>query len=159
MEINNIYCKNKCCLIQFKQAQKTKKKYYNIQKNKAGIIFFDKKTQKILLIQSNSNLWGPPKGTAKKNETPEKCAIREVYEETGLIINPEEFTDIITINNRITYFFVEKNVCNVNIQTQNIDNDATGITWINLDCLKQMINDENIKVTKHTTIILKNMFS
>jgi 8-oxo-dGTP pyrophosphatase MutT (NUDIX family) len=53
---------------------------------KAGSFVYTSKKQKILLVQSRGQMWGPPKGSIQPNEEPLECAIREVKEETGLDI-------------------------------------------------------------------------
>jgi 8-oxo-dGTP pyrophosphatase MutT (NUDIX family) len=43
---------------------------------------------KVLLILNNSlELWLPPGGKMDPGETPNQCAVRELREETGLIVN------------------------------------------------------------------------
>ncbi len=54
-----------------------------------------KKDNKILLQKKSKGLFGggkynAPGGKLKDNESPEKCAIREVFEETGLRVNKLE---------------------------------------------------------------------
>ena len=70
-------CSKKCCQIKIypydikpELMKKTKKK-----KRKAGVFVYDPKTDKVLLVQSRGNLWGPPKGTIKYGETERECGI------------------------------------------------------------------------------------
>ena len=73
---------------------------------KAGILFFDPQTHKILLVQSKGNFWGIPKGTSESNETVTECAIREVWEETGLQVDPKQLInrfDVYNQANRIIF--------------------------------------------------------
>jgi 8-oxo-dGTP pyrophosphatase MutT (NUDIX family) len=95
-------CENKCCVIKLKPYTRHKK-YYNLnyKKHKAGVFIYDPKTNKILLVQSNGNLWGPPKGTLKSGETYQECAIREVQEETGLIVNEINFSRRLSLGDLI----------------------------------------------------------
>jgi len=58
---------------------------------KAGSFVVDPETHKILLVQSRGKMWGPPKGTIQDNESVEDCAIREVFEETGILLKLENF--------------------------------------------------------------------
>ena len=40
----------------------------------------------LLVFHKKLQLWLPPGGHINKEETPDDCAIREVWEETGLVI-------------------------------------------------------------------------
>lgn len=49
--------------------------------------------KKVLLLQnahgkSESGVWGVPAGKLEENETPENAAKRELFEETGISLNP-----------------------------------------------------------------------
>ena len=151
-------CPNGCCdiIIKKKINQENKYYYYNNHRKKAGAFIYDPDTNKILLIQSNENLWGPPKGTLNFNETIKECAIREVYEETGLKIIPENFTKAISIQNKATYFYMEKPVCCVEIPKNITTNDATGIAWIDIKCLQQCIDNNIITLSKHCKIVINH---
>jgi ADP-ribose pyrophosphatase YjhB (NUDIX family) len=150
---NYSWCSNKCCCIKkctkLFITQKFKK-----NKNKSGVFLYDPIKKKLLLVQSRGNLWGPPKGTVSRNETYKKCAIREVNEETGLNIPIEELNNDIFIKHNVVYFYKELSECDVKLSLHT-NNDVTGITWININCLKNMINNNSIKLTKHCKIILK----
>jgi ADP-ribose pyrophosphatase YjhB (NUDIX family) len=150
-------CPNECCSIYVKLHIPNKKLYKHGNRRKAGVFIEDKTNNKVLLIQSNGNLWGPPKGTAKYGETDRKCAIREVFEETGLTVSDEEFTRAINIQNRALYFYINKEVCPVILPiNEDNDNDATGITWINPDCLENCVVNGNIKLSQHCRIVFNN---
>jgi 8-oxo-dGTP pyrophosphatase MutT (NUDIX family) len=43
---------------------------------------------------TNNNFWDIPKGGLDINETPINAAIRELQEETGFIVKPEDLTDL-----------------------------------------------------------------
>jgi len=128
---------------------------YKRNKRKAGVFIYDSKKNKVLLIQSNGNLWGPPKGTINYGETDRQCAIREVREETGLEITDQHFTRAINIQNKAIYFYLNKDKCPVQIPDDIRDNDATGITWINPDCLEHCIANGNINLSQHCRIVLE----
>lgn len=44
-------------------------------------------TGKYLLVKGFTGKWSFPKGHREKNETPQECAKREIYEETGIVID------------------------------------------------------------------------
>jgi ADP-ribose pyrophosphatase YjhB (NUDIX family) len=58
----------------------------------AGLVIIS--DNKILLIhpngEYNKKTWGIPKGTVEKGDGIMETAIRETYEETGVIVNPED---------------------------------------------------------------------
>jgi len=149
-------CDKKCCTVYIK-IPKEKKTYTHTFRRKAGIFIYDPNTNKVLLVQSNGNLWGPPKGTRKYNENTKNCAKREVMEETGLQIPVCKFSRILYINNHATYFYVEQPECSISLQENpdELDNDATGIGWINVNCLEEYIKNGNITLTKHCRILFE----
>ncbi|CBY33635.1 unnamed protein product [Oikopleura dioica] len=55
-----------------------------------GAIIMDKKMTHCILVQGNSERasWGFPKGKVNIDESPEKCAAREVLEEVGYDVSP-----------------------------------------------------------------------
>ncbi|KAG5370317.1 mRNA-decapping enzyme subunit 2 [Yarrowia sp. C11] len=64
-----------------------------------GAIIMTPKMNKILLVQAyDGNSWGFPRGKISKDESKEKCAVREVYEEIGFDISPylkpDKYVDI-----------------------------------------------------------------
>ena len=66
---------------------------------------YDPKSTKILLVQSNGNMWGIPKGTIKDNETSICCALREVHEETGLVLDIKDISNSTILYNNCKYFY------------------------------------------------------
>tara|TARA_B100000902_G_scaffold298977_1_gene286395 strand:+ start:2136 stop:2678 length:543 start_codon:yes stop_codon:yes gene_type:complete len=158
-------CANKCCKILI-NSEISDDKYYNnkVRKFKAGVFIYDPKKHKILLVQSNGNLWGPPKGTLKYAETYRECAIREVREESGININGNLFSKLLhIIDNNIIYFYMEYPTCEVTIHNHLEDindiNDSTGLMWIRPDCLEQLIYSGQVKITKHTYLLVYKFLS
>jgi len=147
-------CEKGCCSIQVYEYSPTIPDRSRPRNNKkAGVFIYDPKENRVLLVQSRGQFWGPPKGTLEHGENDTQCAIREVMEETGLTIFPNKFTRATKIKNRAVYFYLEMDSCPVSIPSNIDDNDANGITWIKIDCLKDCIRNGYIILTQHSKIV------
>ena len=126
-----------------------------------GVFLYDPSSKKILLVQSRGNLWGPPKGSIEDGENIKQCASRETLEETGIFIDISELNRYTKINSNSIYFYYEMNEMEVHIQQSNFveKNDATGIGWFNIDCLEQLILNEDIKLTQYCKIVIKKFLN
>lgn len=151
-------CKQGCCIIQISEDSKPyNKPFRRGYCPKAGVFIYDPAQNRVLLVQSRGHLWGPPKGTLEldKNETTSDCAVREVKEETGLDVKPEDFTQAVNVKNRAIYYYLERNTEPVKIQTHIEDNDVNGITWIKIQCLEDCISSGNIILNQHCKIVFR----
>lgn len=74
----------------------------------AGAVIFRKEGKNIfyLLLDYGNNYWGFPKGIARKNESLEKAAQREIFEETGLDVKDIKF--ILGFKETVKYVFKRK---------------------------------------------------
>jgi len=55
------------------------------------VFYIDRNNIKnFLLLKSNDNFWGFPKGHAEHGEDPKSAAVRELKEETGIDVNHED---------------------------------------------------------------------
>lgn len=154
-------CDNKCCPIEFASNLLIPPRHGGYYK--AGVFIYDPEEQKVLLVQSRGQLWGPPKGTLEiaKGETNCECAIREVKEETGLDITPDDFLKATRIKNRAIYYYAELKYRSVHPQCskENNENDANGITWIKLDCLKECVKSGKIELNQHCKLVFKRFLN
>ena len=149
-------CLKNCCTIQIERYIPVfNYKHDNKRRYKAGVFIYDPVKKKVLLVQSRGHLWGPPKGTMNDSESVEECAIREVKEETGLDVDPINFTNFVSIKNRATYYYMEMEQCPVEAQVHIPGNDANGIGWINIDCLDELIESDNISINQHCRHIIQ----
>jgi 8-oxo-dGTP pyrophosphatase MutT (NUDIX family) len=161
---NMTTCSDNCCNILIKpyDYKHTSNDFrHKFKKNKAGIFFYNPISKKILLVQSRGMKWGPPKGTIEDADlTIEDCAIREVFEETGLLIDKKQLKpEFIYRIDRATYYYIELNEHSIGNIDSNDDNDASGITWINIDCLLKMVNRKTIDINSHCKKLLRKFFN
>jgi len=63
----------------------------------AYALIYQKDEKKLLMVHNMGGGWSLPGGAVEPGETLEQAAVREVYEETGLIIEP---INIVAINER-----------------------------------------------------------
>lgn len=150
-------CSNKCCQIEIypydikpELLKKSKRK-----KRKAGVFVYDPDKDKVLLVQSRGNLWGPPKGTIKYGETERECAIRELEEETNIVIKDDLFSKAYNIHYKAFYFYVELSECGVQFQKHVYDNDVNAVGWIKPKCLQKAIEDGHFIISNHCKILFK----
>ena len=150
-------CLDKCCTIHILPYKNQQRRYYNNKRkrDKAGVFFFDKTKNKVLLVQSRGNLWGLPKGTFEEGETKEECAIREVKEETGISVSKAELTKFCCVKGHAYYYYIEMEEIDVNVQDKVKNNDANGIGWINCNCLIKLVKNGYLKLNHHTRIAFK----
>lgn len=83
-------------------------------------------TGKYLLVKGFTGKWSFPKGHREINESPEECAKREIYEETGILINEikEKKASFISIYYYFNIVFEEE------VPTNPIDiNEVKDIKW------------------------------
>lgn len=154
------YCNKKCCCLKINDYVEDGVKIIdNIRKFKAGVILHNTYEDKILIVQSRGNLWGFPKGSFEEGETFKSCALRELQEETGIKIDNEQLNKYYKVNDQVMYFYVKYDKCDsLCIQTTKF-NDASGIGWINIDCLRNLINiDENFNLNYHAKRCLQRFF-
>ena len=153
---DNNTCKKRCCIF-----NKCDYKFTNCwaetkrSKKKAGVFVCDPENMRILIVQSRNNLWGSPKGTIEKGENSIVCALRELKEETSLNISESDLSLSKKIRNDSIYYYTEMNYKKTKININEIEDDISGISWIHIDCLKNMIDDKTISVTQHFKILVK----
>jgi len=144
-----------CCILNTSTPQKQispnkwdDNKISSEKKIRAGCIIL--KNNKVLLIQSYGKFWGLPKGHLEENETITECAIRETFEETGIKLNSNEFKKEIKLyNGEVTYFFVDGDNIDYNINNILDKQEITGINWICIQCLESYSTLETVHFNSH----------
>lgn len=157
-------CENGCCSIKVRVYNEPRQHHFRRGNcRKSGVFLYDPEQDRVLLVQSRGQLWGPPKGTLEvdRQETSRDCAVREVKEETGLDILPENFTRAIKVKNRALYYYMEHKTTDVEVQHhENYEkNDANGITWIKIECLAKCIEDGHIILNQHCKIMFEQFMN
>jgi mRNA-decapping enzyme subunit 2 len=113
-----------------------------------GTIMLSPDMRQCLLVQSffAKNSWSFPKGKVNENEDPLKCAIREVYEETGFdcghLVNSNDFIEGQTSNYQYTRLYIVKNVPIDTKFCPRTRNEIKDCSWFSVDLLPTNRNDE-----------------
>lgn len=157
MSITNSSCKRGCCVLKMVEwrgdVSETKSRRCS---RKSGVVIYDSATSEILLVQSRGNLWGMPKGTLDVGEDSKSGAIREAYEETGIELTASDLGDSFVLGSA-TYYMVPFTKTEVSLQIQDGKNDASGIGWVRLACVDEMLRNNKIKLTHHANIIVSKI--
>lgn len=157
--VDESFCSKGCCSIYVKDYRNATHVDYRdkYKKPKAGACLYDKKTRRILLVKSRGFVWGCPKGTMEdSDQSIEDCAIREVMEETGYVLKSSQLNHVFKVD-RASYYIVDIDEFPVTVQGGD-GNDANGIAWIRIDCLKDMVSKDIMKLNSHCKKILARFF-
>ena len=122
-----------------------------------GCIIRNEDKSQVLLIKGNmSKCWGFPKGASENNETLQKCAERETYEETGIkvLINEKSRKEVI---NGITYFYITlPNSKTVSYDDVIDKNEVCEIKWINI---YDLVQNTSLSTNKSVKLFINNLCS
>ena len=120
---------------------------------------FVKKDNKILMINRNKSpfmgMWNALGGHKEENETPLLCAIREIYEESNIIVDNASLISISTWNydDDEIYVYVSELDNNFNIDKYPIKIDEGIIEFKDIDWI---IDKKNYGVIEDLRIFLKD---
>lgn len=157
-----IKCPRGCCNLTVEKFTGTldyRKDYKKYNKLKAGGIIYDSDKKKVLLVQSRGKLWGFPKGTKNDGESIEDCALREIKEETGLTVHKDMLTTFVQINNgKSTFYHIFYPEVHVEVQKTIKNNDANGIGWVKIHCLRTMLDCNILEMNRQSKIAFKYTF-
>ncbi len=126
------------------------------------------KDRKLLIIRkstkdsNNPNKWEIPGGRKQKNETLDEQIIREVKEETSLIIKPKDIFDMwqfsIPLNDKDITVIAVARFCDVVDDNLKITEDVIdNFKWVNID--KDLLNYNFIPGIKNTIEKLVNIYT
>jgi 8-oxo-dGTP pyrophosphatase MutT (NUDIX family) len=95
----------------------------------------------ILLIKqfAHRNIWGIPKGHIHDHETHEQCAVREVKEETGvLVVLEKQLSPVSTIygnEEKTVYSWLAKQIGDSVPNCNDPDGEVADVQWFNIESL------------------------
>jgi mRNA-decapping enzyme subunit 2 len=121
---------------------------YKISVPTYGTILLTPDMKNCLLVQSffAKNSWSFPKGKVNENEDPVKCAVREVYEETGFdcghLIDETAYVEGQTSNYQYTRLYIVKNVPMDTKFCPRTRNEIKDCSWFTVDELPTNRNDD-----------------
>lgn len=146
-----MHCPLTCCRI-FKRPYRpqSKETYKNYRRPKAGAFFYDPFENRVLLVQSHAEKWGPPKGSMEECDdgSPEQCAIREIKEETNLLMTRDSLGSPAFIIDKTIYYYIQFD-STIPIITRGLAPDITGIAWMKVPCIEQMFRDGTLDINSH----------
>lgn len=165
------------CILGMTRENTTNLNEYSISNKKFNQLLENDRLKDLINLSTTNWVtpeWGLPKGRRNPRETPEMCAIREFYEETGLVkkdvlLHPnmkpleELYRGINGINYRHIYYFAkyvskdDKLTVDPNNFTQIIE--ISDIKWINQGEISDTIRSyhvDKLAVVKKAFQILKN---
>lgn len=104
---------------------------------------------KILLVKhQNGGHWSFPKGHVEKNETKIETAKREVYEETGIlidIVSDEEFINTYKVSDEIEKDVIYFEAIKIGGEIKKQEEEILNIEWIEFDKVIDKLTYESDK--------------
>lgn len=148
MERNQLVKKHKKCYV---REYKNKKFFNYFPCVGVGVLCVDEKTEKILIGRRiEGNMLSLPGGWIENGETWEEAASRELFEETGILKPPTNFTHIYTLN----YYNKDKTFHSISCVMYTVINDEDlsklknrepekcfGWYWLSLKDIKNVIKE------------------
>ena len=117
----------------------------------AGVIVFDHKLEQCILVKTENNNYGFPKGKRNKGEITEQTALRELQEETGLIKDQIKLVDDYTLdelskngNPCIRYLLA---ICDdINHKFKFDEKELSDVKWYKINDAFKLLPDKRINV-------------
>ena len=117
-----------------------------------GVLLLNKDFEKFLIIYQNESLkWGLPKGYLESHEMINKkyfdCAKRELFEETGIMINTHKYRKIGTFLLRDKLFYVIRLIKDIPIYRP-FDKEEVGcVKWLPITDLLEFLENSSCNIT------------
>lgn len=112
-----------------------------------GCIVFD--NGEVLIEKSISGFYGFPKGHIEKGESEEECAIRETFEETGVLAKVD-FSERFVVSYKVhdvipkeVVYFISSLIGDNNISIQ--EEEVSSACWVPIDEVRNVLTFDNLK--------------
>jgi len=124
---------------------------------RAGVFLHDNKTDKILVVQTYGQHIGLPKGGQERGETLQDTALRELKEESGVVLPTSGLGKKIVIHGNAHYFIGKiSEIASTELSVDTFSaNDVTGCGWIHIECLCKIKG----KITSHLIEMISKVLS
>jgi 8-oxo-dGTP pyrophosphatase MutT (NUDIX family) len=118
----------------------------------------------VLLSQSHNLFWGIPKGVVEPGEKLVECALRELHEETGLLLDSNDLHRVVfsfqykKVSRIVSiFFYVSPKAISLD-PTKEFISDVTGFGFIQPACILEMVYANVIKINYFTRVLLNILF-
>jgi ADP-ribose pyrophosphatase YjhB (NUDIX family) len=117
----------------------------------------------LLVRQKDSGKWSAPGGAIEPGESPESAAVREVYEETGLIIAIDrlqtavggpDYRTVYANGDQLSYVALIYNASVVGGEPTPDDEETTEIGWFDIEELDELPNEHFLSLLLRDRIVL-----
>jgi mRNA-decapping enzyme subunit 2 len=130
-----------------------------IHRNECGVVLLNSSSDRVLVVlQRSSKKWGLPKGHQEAEESAYTCAVRELYEETGVQLAqiPHKVIAEEPGNNRL---YVIIKLLRPIRTTRPVDrNEILDTKWISLKSLEVYVRTYRCNATFHIITALKGKY-
>lgn len=100
-------------------------------------VVFDSSRRVLAIQRDDDHRWVPPGGVLELDETPEQGVVREVHEETGLIVKPETIVGVYK-NMRLGVVSIAFR-CHVTSGDLHTSDEARRVAWLTIDQAREMM--------------------
>jgi 8-oxo-dGTP diphosphatase len=105
-------------------------------------VVLDNDGQVLAIQRDDDDRWVPPGGILELNETPEQGVIREVLEETGILVKPEVLIGVYK-NMRLKVVSLAFR-CHAIAGSEHTTPEAKRVEWLTIDAARQLMPEARL---------------